>query len=65
MVDVNPYLISDTTASGRRLTPIPVRDKAFQERRAASKKRHEEFMKRFNRTSTEEAVEQAPAEQKS
>ncbi|MFC2024284.1 hypothetical protein ACFLTJ_01715 [Chloroflexota bacterium] len=31
MVDINPYLINDTTASGRRLAPIPVRDKAFQE----------------------------------
>ncbi|MFC1939926.1 hypothetical protein ACFLXO_04495 [Chloroflexota bacterium] len=31
MVDINPYLISDATASGRALTPIPVRDKAFQE----------------------------------
>ena len=31
MVDINPYLVSDATASGRRLTPIPVKDKAFQE----------------------------------
>ena len=31
MVDINPYLINDVKASGRRLTPIPVRDKAFQE----------------------------------
>lgn len=31
MVDINPYLVSDATASGRALTPIPVRDKAFQE----------------------------------
>jgi len=31
MVDINPYLISDAEASGRRLTPIPVRNKIFQE----------------------------------
>ena len=31
MTDINPYLVSDITASGRALIPIPVRDKAFQE----------------------------------
>jgi hypothetical protein len=31
MVDINPYLVSDANASGIALTPIPVRDKAFQE----------------------------------
>lgn len=31
MVDINPYLVSDITASGRALKPIPVKDKAFQE----------------------------------
>jgi len=31
MVDINPYLISDAAASGRSLTPIPVKDRAFQE----------------------------------
>ena len=41
------------------------RDKAFQERRAASKKRHEEFMKKFRKDSTEEVVEEAPAEKQS
>jgi len=31
MTDINPYLVSDITASGRALTPIPIREKAFQE----------------------------------
>ena len=31
MVEVNPYLISDEAASGRVLSPLPARDKAFQE----------------------------------
>ncbi|GAH90411.1 unnamed protein product, partial [marine sediment metagenome] len=31
MIDINPYLVSDATASGRALTPIPVKDRAFQE----------------------------------
>lgn len=31
MVDVIPYIISDDTASGRALSPLPVRDRAFQE----------------------------------
>jgi hypothetical protein len=31
MVDINPYLVSDANASSIALTPIPVRDKAFQE----------------------------------
>ena len=39
--------------------------KAFEERRAASKQRHEEFMKKFNKVSTEEAVEEAAVEKQS
>jgi hypothetical protein len=31
MIEVNPYLISDEAASGRALSPLPKRDKAFQE----------------------------------
>lgn len=31
MVDINPYLVNDATASGRALIPISVKDKAFQE----------------------------------
>lgn len=31
MVDLVPYLISDDTASGRALSPLPAKDKAFQE----------------------------------
>lgn len=31
MTNVNPYLIHDITASGKALTPIPVKEKAFQE----------------------------------
>ena len=31
MANINPYLVSDVSASGRALIPIPVRDKAFQE----------------------------------
>jgi len=31
MVDINPYFINDDTASGRALTPLPEKDKVFQE----------------------------------
>ncbi len=39
--------------------------KESDERREASKKRHEEFMKKFNRVSTEEAEEEVAAEKQS
>jgi len=31
MVNINPYLVSDTTASGKALIPISVKDRVFQE----------------------------------
>ncbi|MFO7772844.1 MAG: hypothetical protein R6V59_02720 [Dehalococcoidia bacterium] len=31
MSNINPYLVSDISASGKALTPIPVKEKAFQE----------------------------------
>lgn len=31
MTNINPYLVEDIGASGRALTPIPVREKSFQE----------------------------------